>query len=270
MMRSPFATTPTRHAAAMALAFFGLVAIAGCAAQPTHKSHTRANPCRERNDPAPNSYLDDWDRANFGIDLPLFEHVYKPVGKSYRAITPRFIRHRISNFFSNMDEPAFIANDLLQGRERVAAHTTGRFLVNSTLGLLGTFDVAGKLGIHSQAIPEDFGLTLAHWGIGEGPYLVLPLLGPTTTRNALSPAVDGVLFQPTTYVPDHYRALNIIRGLGLLNTASENLQNIERMTGALDPYVFTRSAYLQHRRFLVRQNSSNSESQTNINCYLRP
>lgn len=263
------ATTLNRRKTTIVFALLAIAAIAGCASHPAEKSQKLANSCLKQNNPEPNTYLDDWNRANFAIDLPLFRYVFKPVGKAYQAITPNFLQNRISNFFSNLGEVAVIANDFLQARGKAAGYTTGRFIINSTIGLFGAFDVAGKLGVHPQAIHEDFGLTLAQWGVGEGPYLVLPMLGPTTARNALSPVTDGIFFYPLTYVSDHHRALSVIYGLGFVNSARNNLDNIERITSAINPYVFTRSAYLQHRRFLVQQNSGKVESETNINCYLQ-
>lgn len=253
-----------------ALILLGLVSAAGCATHPGKPSQNAANPCAAPENPKQGSYLDDWNRANFGIDLPLFKYVFRPVGKAYQKVTPEFLRQRIHNFFDNIGQVAVIANDLLQGRGVAAGRTSGRFLVNSTVGLLGTFDVASHMGLGRPAVHQDFGLTLARWGVGEGPYLVLPVLGPTTTRDALSPGVDGILFDPITYVPDHNRAVNVLLALGFLNSASDNVNNFDRMIDAIDPYVFTRSAYLQHRRFLVQQNGGGPPPSTSIECYLQP
>lgn len=252
------------------MAIVAILLLGGCASHRDPKGNAASNRCQQAQNPKPNSYLDDWDRANFQIDLPLFKYILKPIGRTYKNVTPAFLQARIRDFVNNLDDIAVIANDILQARGRPALRTTGRFVTNSTIGLLGSFDVASKLGLKPQAVHEDFGLTLADWGVPEGPYLVLPVVGPTTARNSLSLVTDGYLFDPLTYVNHHNRAVDIIHALEFLNTAGNNLNNIDEMLNAIDPYVFTQQAYLQHRRFLVQQNGGPSQSSSSIDCYLNP
>lgn len=242
---------------------------AGCATRPPGAG-TKGNGCTAEQNPKPHSYLDDWNRANFDIDLSISRHVLRPVGKTYNTVMPAFLKRRISRFFRNLGDVPVIANDMLQVRGEPTLRTSGRFLINSTIGLFGFFDVARRLGLHPQKVRQDFGLTLAHWGIAEGPYIVLPVLGPTTLRDSPEPLTDGILFSPTTYISGHTRALNGLYDFQALNAIASNTQQIDMMLNAVNPYVFTQSAYLQHRRFLVEQNGDRPESASPADCYLSP
>lgn len=252
----------------MAFALALATALAGCASRPSAGSKAPNHACAQQENPKAQSYLDDWNHANFEIDLSLTKHVLRPIGKGYNSVMPGFLKERISRFFSNLNEFPVVANDILQARGTPTLHTSGRVLINSTIGLFGFFDVATKLGLPPQAVHEDFGLTLAHWGVGEGPYLVLPIMGPTTARNFPSLLMDDLLFDPTTYVSGHVRALNTMRGFRALNAVSKNTQQFDMIINSLNPYVFMRSAYLQHRRFLVEKNGGKPATLP-IECYLR-
>ncbi len=243
--------------------------LAGCASSPTGASQGKNNRCAQQENPKPHSYLDDWNHANFEIDLALSKHVLRPIGKGYNTLMPSFLKQRIRRFYSNLDEIPVIVNDMLQVRGAPTLRTSGRVLINSTIGLFGFFDVARKLGLAPQTVHEDFGLTLAHWGVGEGAYLVLPMMGPTTARNFPSLLTDNILFDPTTYVSGHSRTLNIVHGFRALNSLGEHTQELDMMLNSLNPYVFTRSAYLQHRRFLVQENGGKPAPSLPFDCYLQ-
>ncbi len=140
--------------------------------------------------------LEPLNRAIYRFNFEFDTYVYLPIVNAYRYVVPRFLRTGISNFFSNLYEITYANNGLLQGRPEVASRAVIRFAVNSTVGLLGFLDVATELGVHRQA--EDFGQTLGWWGVPAGPYLVLPILGPSGVRDGTGTAVD---FAASLYVP---------------------------------------------------------------------
>lgn len=128
------------------------------------------------------------NRRTYRFNARFDEYVYLPVIDGYRKVTPRPVRRGISNVFSNFADVPNLANSALQGQGEKAMRTTARLLLNSTLGVLGIFDVADKMGLPQET--EDFGQTLAHYGVPPGPYLVLPFLGPSTLRDSSAMAVD--------------------------------------------------------------------------------
>ena len=150
------------------------------------------------------------------------------------------------NFFSNLDELTNIANSLLQAKFGQAANDTGRFLINSTLGIGGLFDVAERAGL-PKSEGEDFGQTLGAWGVGEGPYLMLPLVGPSTLRDAPSKYIDS--FANPVSELDDVSARNSLRLLSLVSTRAELLGLDDVISG--DSYLFVRDVYLQRREYLV-------------------
>lgn len=173
-----------------------------------------------------------------------------PVTRSYQAAVPDAVETGIHNFFSNLGDVGVAANNLLQFKFAEAGSDTGRFLINTTLGLLGWFDVASQLGLTKH--DEDFGQTLGYWGIGTGPYLVLPLLGPSNLRDGPALLADITLW--TNSFPDLKATEE--RGLITLNVIdgrSQYLKLEERSEGlGHERYVFIRDAYLDNREFLVR------------------
>ena len=195
------------------------------------------------------SPVDPWEKFNrsmFSFNMGADKYLLKPIAKTYVRITPGFFRRGVDNALSNILEIPSALNGLLQGNFRSAAHDTGRLLINSTLGLAGILDVAQYMNL-KQTDHEDFGQTLAVWGVGSGPYLVLPLLGPSSLRDTSAVPVDWYT-DPKTYI-DHIRTKNTVRGVSIVNTRS-NLMPLEKgITG--DKYVFFREAYLQRRNFLI-------------------
>jgi phospholipid-binding lipoprotein MlaA len=170
----------------------------------------------------------------------------KPLATLYDRLTPRPVRIGINNFFSNLDEIPNAVNSLLQGKIGQAANDTGRFIVNSVFGLGGVFDVATDAGMQpSQG--EDFGQTLAVWGVSEGPYLMLPFLGPSTLRDAPSNILDSFL-DPFAY-NDNYGMRAGIKAIDIVALRAELLGIDDVMSG--DKYIFVRDVYLQNREYVI-------------------
>ena len=175
-------------------------------------------------------------------------YVAKPVADAYKKVTPDFVETGISNFFNNLKNINVVANDLLQGKIRQSGLDTGRFLMNSTLGMVGFFDVAKSVGLEQNE--EDFEQTLAVWGVPQGSYIVLPLLGPITTRG-IPGAVFDTAANPVNYVGIPAQALSLINTRA---NAEGALKFIDE--AALDPYVFTRESFLQWRNHLATDGKS--------------
>ena len=196
----------------------------------------------------PRDPLEPLNRAvytfNDGVDA-LF---VKPFAEFYRLIVPEFARTGVSNFFSNINDVIVFANNLLQGKVTHAASDMGRILVNSTAGVLGLFDVATGLGMEKHN--EDFGQTLGYWGIADGPYLVLPFLGPSSFRDGVG-WIGDIYTWPISYIEDD-RTRYAVTGFRFVTLRADLLEASRILeTAALDPYEFVRDAYLQRRRNLV-------------------
>lgn len=187
--------------------------------------------------------LESMNRKVFGFNEGVDKHILKPISDSYQTITPDIAQTGVSNFFQNLSSVNVIANDFLQGKFKQGFADTLRFTANSTLGLLGFFDVAKDMGLKQH--DEDFGQTLAVWGVDSGPYLVLPFLGPTTLRNTASIAVEAVT-DPVVLI---YPPLLGLEAVDARAKAEASLRFVSDT--ALDPYTFTREAYLQWRNNLI-------------------
>ena len=190
--------------------------------------------------------LENLNRKVFYVNERLDHYALRPAAVTYIKLMPNPLEKGVDNFFSNLDEVTNVLNDLLQGKFGQAAHDSGRFLLNTTLGLGGIFDVAQRAGLE-KSDGEDFGQTLAVWGVGEGPYLMLPLLGPSTLRDAPSKFVDSIT-SPFSHVDD-VRTRNIARGVDLLAKRASLLEVDDIISG--DKYLFVRDVYLQRNRYLV-------------------
>lgn len=174
----------------------------------------------------------------------------KPVAKGYKAITPDPVEQGVSNFFDNIGEVPTIINDLLQFKLGKAIKDTGRFLINSTLGLAGLMDPASEMGLEHQ--PEDFGQTLATWGVGNGSYLMLPFLGPTTTRDGAGQLVDSfVIYNLYEELENDNQTEMGLRAFDIIQTRAGLLSLQEQLESAPDDYKLVRDAYLQRRQFLI-------------------
>ncbi|OYV75802.1 MAG: hypothetical protein B7Z66_11525 [Chromatiales bacterium 21-64-14] len=178
----------------------------------------------------------------------LDQWILKPISDTYVKITPKPVRTSVTNFFNNVEYLNTALNQFLQGKVEDGFKDTGRFLVNSTAGIGGLFDVATGLGLKYHQ--EDLGQTLAVWGVGQGPYLVLPFIGPDTLRN-LPNLVMSSLTDPLFYVSNPAITMPI-GALGLVDKRANEAAEIRFVhESAVDPYIFVREAYLQHRRFLI-------------------
>ena len=192
---------------------------------------------------------DPWESFNrpiFTFNDTVDTYALKPLAQGYQYVTPDPVEDGVTNFFGNLGDVKNLANDLLQGKFEEAGIDTARVLFNSTFGLLGIFDVASKMDLKRS--DEDFGQTMGSWGLGSGPYVVLPLLGPSTVRDAFGKIPDTFV-EPYRYVSD-VPVRNSARGLDVVDTRA-NLLSAEKLIVG-DKYVFIRNAYLQDREFGVQ------------------
>ena len=180
---------------------------------------------------------------NNGIDT----YFLKPLAQGYRFVTPDMLEVGVSNFFSNLLEIRNVVNSSLQIKGDKALHHTGRFIINSTFGLFGLLDLAQQMGLE-KTDGEDFGQTLGRWGVGSGPYIVLPFLGPSTFRDTASIPIDTYT-DPVAYVGHFESRLSLSTGR-LIDTRANLLDTEKLLSG--DRYIFIRDAYLQRRHFLVK------------------
>lgn len=190
---------------------------------------------------------ESWNRKVFVFNDTADRWVLKPVAKGYRWVMPDMLETGVSNVFSNLFEVTTITNDLLQGKFSQALSDSGRFLINSTIGLAGLFDVASPLGLDKHR--EDFGQTLGVWGVGSGPYIVVPFLGSYTLRSGAGGIAESQTTDLVQYI-DPTRSRNQV-WLGRIISNRANLIAAEQLiTG--DRYSFIRDAYLQQRDFLLK------------------
>lgn len=196
-------------------------------------------------------------KFNDGVDTVLL----KPAAEIYQGVVPPIARTGVSNVFSNINDVVVALNNLLQGKISEAFSDVGRVLINTTAGLFGIFDVATPAGLEKH--DEDFGQTLGYWGVGDGPYLVLPILGPRTTRDTGGLVVD-FLTDPVSYI-DPSRDRNQVMGLRLVSRRAELLSASHLLSvAALDEYEFVRDAYLQRRRNLIHDGNPPREKESGI------
>lgn len=193
----------------------------------------------------PRDPIEGFNRAMYSFNDALDKALIKPLAQGYKAITPAPVNRGISNFFGNLADVGSAINNLLQFKLKHAASDVSRVLVNTTIGLLGFIDVASNMNL--QKYDEDFGQTLGTWGVGAGPYIVLPLLGPSSGRGVIGVVVDWYT-DPVRYVePNHWR--NTLAGLRAIDARADLLGASRVMEeAALDPYEFSRDAYLQKRQ----------------------
>lgn len=193
--------------------------------------------------------LEPLNRAIFTFNEAVDNTIVLPIAKGYRAITPSFVRTGVRNFFSNLEDVKVMTNNLLQAKIQAGTSDLLRIAVNSTFGLLGLLDVASEMGLRKHN--EDFGQTLGRWGIGSGPYLVLPLLGPSTFRDATSRYLDGQFLDPVRHMAD-VGPRNRAIGLRVISNRTDLIEAKAAVDmAALDGYEFTRDFYLERRRALV-------------------
>jgi len=228
----------SRHTAAL---FLGCVLIismlGGCASNP---------PKDQAYDP-----IEKVNRGTYWFNDKLDKFLLKPLSDGYTYIVPKKGRMMVSNFFDNALYADTILNDFLQGKGVQGVSDVGRFLINTTLGVGGFFDPATPIGLEKHE--EDFGQTLGVWGVGQGAYLVFPVYGPNTARDApglaVSTATSGVFWAGIFLSAPVTVPVSILAAVDLRSRASNAIRFVNE--SALDPYVFTREAWVQHRTFLI-------------------
>ena len=190
------------------------------------------------------------NRAIFTFNDKAYYWFFKPVAKGYNVVVPQGVRVAVRNFFSNLATPIRVANNLLQGEFRATGTELLRFTINSTIGIAGLFDTA-RDGFHLEKKDSDLGQTLGRYGLGQGMYLVLPLLGPTTLRDGAGRAGD-LFLDPLSYIHPTEASVGV-NAYKRENDLSLRIGEYEDLTGAaLDPYVAVRDAYTQYRAGKVR------------------
>jgi phospholipid-binding lipoprotein MlaA len=203
---------------------------------------------------APDDPLEPVNRAVFGFNTALDDALIEPAAEAYRATIPAYVRDRIRSIIDNLAEPRIFVNDVLQGRFNAAGFTFARFFVNSIAGAGGMFDFAGAHGLARQS--GDFGQTLDAWGAAGGPYLVLPLFGPSNVRDAFGLGVDLMTTPPALIVTGHSRNLvgavvGVVDGIDLRARNIETLDEIR--ASSLDFYAHLKSIVTQHRAAELRE-----------------
>ena len=222
-----------------ALATLMLVGLTGCA--------TTAN--------NPKDPYEGFNRAMFSVNEGI-DVVVKPVAQGYDTVTPRLVKAGIGNFFGNIADIWTALNNFLQGKGQQGVSDLGRVLVNTTFGIAGLFDVASEMGYEKHS--EDFGQTLGVWGVGDGSYWVLPVLGPRTTRDTFGVAVD--MYADPIPAIDDIPVRNTLMGIRLIDKRASLLpadKVVEQ--AAFDKYNYIRDAYLQNRRSVIHDGNPPAE-----------
>lgn len=226
-------------------AIVGLGALGGCAT--THD---------------PRDPLEPINRGVYKFNDAIDTMFLKPAAQVYEGVTPAVARTGVSNVFANINDVVVALNNLLQGKFAEAASDVGRVLINTTAGLFGIFDVATPVGLEKH--DEDFGQTLGYWGIGDGPYLVLPIVGPRNLRDTAGLIVDWEV-DPVVQI-DPSRSRNQVLGLRIVSRRAELLGASQLLSvAALDEYEFVRDAYIQRRHNLIHDGNPPREKETGIN-----
>ena len=239
-----FATQTFGTAARRGLSCLLLLAtLTGCAATTARASDPR--------DP-----FEPLNRLSYAVNDGVDRAFLRPAAKAYRKVTPSFVQTGVSNVFANAKYPVTLFNNALQGKFGAALNDTGRFVLNSTLGLCGIFDPASDVGLDIN--DEDFGQTFGKWGVGTGPYFVVPFFGPITLRDGIGSLADDFA-EPRSYLEDDstrwslWAAGNFEKRVRLLDADAV-------LDRAGDPYAFVRSAYLQRREYQVQDGNVPAEN----------
>jgi len=193
-----------------------------------------------------------WNKGMYHFNDKLYFWLLKPLAKGYTTITPDIFRAGVRNFFYNLMMPIRFVNCILQGKGNAAASEFTRFVINTTVGVLGLGDPASQYPLLNLADDEDLGQTFAKYGIGNGFFLVWPILGPSTLRDFIGWMGDAYL-NPITYI-DPFEAEMAVRGFNLVNKTSFHIGEYEALKEAsVDPYVAMRNSYLQYREKKIKQ-----------------
>ena len=238
---------------AVLMASLAVVGLSACATAPT-------DPAARAEFEAENDPIEPFNRAVFAFNLQMDKMFLKPAGIVYRETLPQPVRTGVGNFLSNLRSPVVLANDLLQGEMDRAGNTASRFVINTTVGVLGVWDAATHFGIPGHS--EDFGQTFGVWGVGEGFYLVLPIFGPSNPRDTagllLEYYVDPFnLWMREENIEGWIFARSLVTGIDYRSRNLETLDELERTS--LDYYVAIRSLYRQRRANEIRNGEGTSE-----------
>jgi len=229
-----------------------LVLLAGCATRPPADDPEALQEFRENNDP-----FEPSNRALFAVHEAIDQAVLQPIAEAYRDVLPPPVRAGIRNVLGNLRTPTILTGDLLQGNLDRARKTLGRFIVNTTIGVGGIRDVGRAYDVHGHS--EDMGQTFAAWGVGEGFYIFMPLLGPSTARDLVGFGAD-IVSNPFTWIGQGQilDAWNYTRlGMTIVDTREALLEPIDAVRKtSLDPYATLRSAYRQRRAFEIQNKDS--------------
>ena len=205
--------------------------VSGCntlTVQDDHQRHVSSDP------------LQGLNRSIYAFNQGADKLILKPVAKGYSKVVPAPAQQSVSHFFSNLGEPLNALNNLLQGKFDRAASSTYRFVVNSTLGVFGLFDVAKSFNV--EKAPEDFGQTLAAWGVGPGPFLMLPLAGPSNLRDGFGSLIDGAIYYPNNEITDSSNKQTALVITSVISLRAGFLGVDDVLDKQLDPYGFLKQA----------------------------
>jgi phospholipid-binding lipoprotein MlaA len=205
--------------------------------------------------PAPQDPWESWNRGVYKVNDKLDRAVAKPLARTYVRAVPAPARTGIGNFLSNLHTTTVMVNDALQGKFGAAANDFARLIVNTTVGFGGLLDPATQMGLDKN--DEDFGQTLGRWGVPPGPFLEIPVLGPSDTRDGPARVVD-IFTGPTHYISNNWVSYGLY-GVGLVDSRAGLLPLDETLRKVFDPYAFVRDAYLQRRAYLVSDGKATEE-----------
>jgi phospholipid-binding lipoprotein MlaA len=239
------------------VAIIATMILANCASVPTLDQEAVLE-AKKINDP-----IEPTNRFIFDFNQTLDAAVFKPITGLYRGVIPSFIRTGVHNFLDNVKTPVVLANDLLQGEPKRAGNTIMRFVINSSVGIGGLRDQASEWGFDDH--DEDFGQTLAVWGVGEGPYLVLPILGPSNPRDAIGKVVDSLIDPISWWADNDDRewvpiTRTLVSGLDTRDRLWDILNDLEK--SSIDYYAAIRSLYRQRRNEDISNGSATKNNKT--------
>lgn len=222
------------------------VLLSACTSKPTTEAApaatNQAQPVLDERDP-----YEGFNRKMWSVNYDYLDpYLLRPATVGYMKVTPAPVRSGFANMVNNLDEPANFLNGLLQAKPKSSAVSAGRFVVNSTVGVLGFFDVATSLDLKEQN--EDFGQTLAVWGVGNGPYVMIPGMGPTTVRDTTGRVVDNLYF-PMTLLNTPLTVGKFV--VGALDGREKLMAQEKLLNDSLDPYAFVKDAYFQRQEYKI-------------------